>query len=169
MCTRSAARRSARTTIVRRLSPCIGSVFEHAYSEPSAPSILPPTTMAAWSSSLQRCAARLHRRYRQRMLVREDMQFFAPAPVSIKDTDAAVQTIAHDPDTSKESSHAKRGRAKRMNPQIGGRFCGVLVLDQCSGRSPPRRASTGLVRWGAKPRADRVGTGGGQRPATHFA
>jgi hypothetical protein len=28
--------------------------------------------------------------------VREDMQFFAPAPVSIEDTDDTVQTIAHD-------------------------------------------------------------------------
>jgi hypothetical protein len=39
--------------------------------------------------------------------VREDMQFFAPAPVSIEDTDAAIQTIAHDLDTSKESSHVR--------------------------------------------------------------
>jgi hypothetical protein len=73
-----------------------GGVFEHAYSAPNALSILPSTTMAAWSSIFTGAPPAYTGVPGNEWFVREDMQFFAPAPVSIKDTDDTVQMIAHD-------------------------------------------------------------------------
>ena len=73
-----------------------GGVFAHAYSEPNALSILPSTTMAAWSSIFTGAPPAYTGVPGNEWFVREDMQFFAPAPVSIKDTSDTVQMIAHD-------------------------------------------------------------------------
>ena len=63
--------------------------------------------MAAWSSVFSGAPPAYTGVTGNEWFVREDMQFFAPAPVLIKDTDDTVQTIEHDLDTSKESSHVR--------------------------------------------------------------
>lgn len=72
------------------------TTFEHAYSAPAAISILPSTTMAAWSSIFTGAPPAYTGVPGNEWFVREDMKFYAPAPVSIQDTDDTVEMIAHD-------------------------------------------------------------------------
>jgi hypothetical protein len=97
---------------------------------------------AAFSSNAYSKLGALGAQRAEHPAMHEDMQFFAPTPVSIEDTDAAVQTIAHDLDTSKESSHV---RIEVVHP--GHLSCAWNV--ETSSGSGPSRSGRPIVR-GAK-------------------
>ena len=61
--------------------------FTHAYSIPNALSILPSTTMAAWSSIFTGQPPAQTGVSGNEWFVREQQKFFAPAPVSVTDMD----------------------------------------------------------------------------------
>jgi Type I phosphodiesterase / nucleotide pyrophosphatase len=68
-------------------------VYEHAYSAPNAITILPSTTVAAWSSIFTGATPAYTGVTGNEWFVRQEMRFYAPAPVSVSetdDTDAAV-------------------------------------------------------------------------------
>jgi Type I phosphodiesterase / nucleotide pyrophosphatase len=71
-------------------------VYEHAYSAPDAISILPSTTMAAWSSIFTGEPPAYTGVPGNEWFVREQTQFYAPAPVSIPDTADTERMIASD-------------------------------------------------------------------------
>jgi hypothetical protein len=71
-------------------------VYEHAYSAPDAISILPSTTMAAWSSIFSGEPPAYTGVTGNEWFVREKMQFYAPAPVSITDTADTTKMITED-------------------------------------------------------------------------
>lgn len=71
-------------------------VYEHAYSAPDAISILPSTTMAAWSSIFSGEPPAYTGVPGNEWFVREKMQFYAPAPVSIPDTSDSEKMITED-------------------------------------------------------------------------
>jgi hypothetical protein len=71
-------------------------VYEHAYSAPDAISILPSTTMAAWSSIFSGEPPAYTGVPGNEWFVREKMKFYAPAPVSIEDTDDTTKMITED-------------------------------------------------------------------------
>ncbi|MEA2678372.1 MAG: hypothetical protein QOK03_94, partial [Candidatus Binataceae bacterium] len=73
-----------------------GGLYEHAFSEPNAISILPSTTMAAWSSIFSGEGPAYTGVPGNEWFVREQMQFYAPAPVSIEETDDVLKMIAED-------------------------------------------------------------------------
>jgi hypothetical protein len=73
-----------------------GGVYEHGYSAPDAISILPSTTMAAWSSIFSGEPPAYTGVPGNEWFVREKMQFVAPAPVSIKDTSDSERMITED-------------------------------------------------------------------------
>lgn len=64
-----------------------GGLYEHAYSAPNAISILPSTTMAAWSAIFTGQPTAINGVSGNEWFVREQRMFYAPAPVSIKDED----------------------------------------------------------------------------------
>src|SRR5271163_1415088 len=71
-------------------------LYEHAYSAPNAVSILPSTTIAAWSSIFTGAPPAQNGVPGNEWFVREDMKFYAPVPVSIEDMDdnrAMITTI----------------------------------------------------------------------------
>jgi hypothetical protein len=66
-------------------------LFSHGYAVPNAISILPSTTMAAWASVFTGQPPAQTGVPGNEWFVREQMRFFAPAPVSVPDT---AQTFA---------------------------------------------------------------------------
>jgi Type I phosphodiesterase / nucleotide pyrophosphatase len=70
-----------------------GGVYENAYSAPNAISILPSTTMAAWSAIFTGTPTAYNGVPGNEWFVREQMTFYAPAPVSIEDTDDVYKTL----------------------------------------------------------------------------
>jgi predicted AlkP superfamily pyrophosphatase or phosphodiesterase len=62
-------------------------LYEHAYSVPNAVSILPSTTIAAWSAIFTGAPPAWNGVPGNEWFVREDMKFFAPVPVSVEEMD----------------------------------------------------------------------------------
>jgi len=62
-------------------------LYEHAYFVPNAVSILPSTTIAAWSSIFTGAPTAWNGVAGNEWFVREDMKFFAPVPVSVEEMD----------------------------------------------------------------------------------
>ena len=58
-------------------------VYEHAYSAPNAITILPSTTVAAWSSIFTGATPAYTGVPGNEWFVREEMRFYAPAPVKV--------------------------------------------------------------------------------------
>ena len=67
--------------------------FAHGYSVPNALSILPSTTVAAWSSIFTGKPPAQTGVPGNEWFVREQRQFFAPAPVSISDMEDFSKTL----------------------------------------------------------------------------
>jgi hypothetical protein len=64
-----------------------GGLYEHAYSVPNAVSILPSTTIAAWSAIFTGAPTAWNSVSGNEWFVREDMKFYAPVPVSVAEMD----------------------------------------------------------------------------------
>ena len=62
-------------------------LYQHAYSVPDAVSILPSTTIAAWSSIFTGAPTAWNGVPGNEWFVREDMKFYAPVPVSVEEMD----------------------------------------------------------------------------------
>lgn len=62
-------------------------LYEHAYSAPNTVSILPSTTIAAWSAIFTGAPPAWNGVPGNEWFVREDMKFFAPVPVSVEEMD----------------------------------------------------------------------------------
>jgi Type I phosphodiesterase / nucleotide pyrophosphatase len=62
-------------------------LYEHAYSAPNAVSILPSTTVAAWSSIFTGAPPAQTGVPGNEWFVREEMKFYAPVPVSVEEMD----------------------------------------------------------------------------------
>ncbi len=73
-----------------------GGVYEHAYSAPNAISILPSTTIAAWSSIFTGATPAYTGVTGNEWFVREEMRFYAPAPVSVTETDDTYAAVTDD-------------------------------------------------------------------------
>jgi hypothetical protein len=64
-----------------------GGLYEHAYSAPNAVSILPSTTVAAWSAIFTGAPTAWNGVPGNEWFVREEMKFYAPVPVSVEEMD----------------------------------------------------------------------------------
>ncbi|HKN01237.1 MAG TPA: alkaline phosphatase family protein [Candidatus Binataceae bacterium] len=64
-----------------------GGLYEHAYSAPNAISILPSTTIAAWSAIFTGAPTAWNGVSGNEWFVREEMKFYAPVPVSVEEMD----------------------------------------------------------------------------------
>src|SRR5208283_4544203 len=64
-----------------------GGLYEHAYSVPNAVSILPSTTIAAWSAIFTGAPTAWNSVSGNEWFVREEMKFYAPVPVSVEEMD----------------------------------------------------------------------------------
>jgi len=64
-----------------------GGLYEHAYSVPNTVSILPSTTIAAWSAIFTGAPTAWNGVSGNEWFVREDMKFYAPVPVSVAEMD----------------------------------------------------------------------------------
>src|SRR5271157_5270163 len=64
-----------------------GGLYEHAYSVPNAVSILPSTTIAAWSAIFTGAPTAWNGVAGNEWFVREEMKFYAPVPVSVAEMD----------------------------------------------------------------------------------
>ena len=62
-------------------------LYEHAYSVPNAVSILPSTTIAAWSAIFTGAPTAWNGVAGNEWFVREEMKFYAPVPVSVQEMD----------------------------------------------------------------------------------
>ncbi len=71
-------------------------VYEHAYSAPNALTILPSTTVAAWSSIFTGATPAYTGVTGNEWFVREEMRFYAPAPVSVEETDDTRAAVTDD-------------------------------------------------------------------------
>src|SRR5262245_28688897 len=71
-------------------------LYEHAWSAPSAISILPSTTISAWSSIFTGAPPAYHGVPGNEWFVREEMRFYAPAPVSVAETDDTRRMVTED-------------------------------------------------------------------------
>lgn len=71
-------------------------VYEHAYAVPGVLSVLPSTTLAAWSSVFTGRPAGQHGVPGNEWFAREEGRFYAPAPVSITEAGDAVKVYAED-------------------------------------------------------------------------
>ena len=71
-------------------------LYEHAWSAPNAISILPSTTIAAWSSIFTGAPPAFDGVPGNEWFVRQEMHFYAPAPVSVTETDDTVKMISDD-------------------------------------------------------------------------
>ncbi len=67
--------------------------FEHGYSVPDAASILPSTTMAAWSSIYTGEPPARTGVPGNEWFARDEMRFYAPAPVSVTENDHTVKML----------------------------------------------------------------------------
>src|SRR5258708_24196360 len=68
-------------------------VYTHAYSVPNALTILPSTTVAAWSSIFTGATPPYTGVPGHEWFVREEMRFYAPAPVSVDETDDTYAAV----------------------------------------------------------------------------
>lgn len=73
-----------------------GGVYEHAYSAPNAISILPSTTIAAWSSIFTGATPAYTGVTGNEWFVRDEMRLYAPAPVSVDETDDTYAAVTDD-------------------------------------------------------------------------
>ena len=64
-----------------------GGLYEHAYSVPNTVSILPSTTIAAWSAIFTGAPTAWNSVSGNEWFAREEMKFYAPAPVSVSEMD----------------------------------------------------------------------------------
>ena len=64
-----------------------GGLYEHAYSVPNAVTILPSTTIAAWSAIFTGAPTAWNGVPGNEWFVREEMKFYAPVPVSVEEMD----------------------------------------------------------------------------------
>jgi len=64
-----------------------GGLYEYAYSVPNAISILPSTTIAAWSAIFTGAPTAWNGVPGNEWFVREQMKFYAPVPVSVQEMD----------------------------------------------------------------------------------
>ena len=64
-----------------------GGLYEHAYSVPNTISILPSTTIAAWSAIFTGAPTAWNGVPGNEWFVREQMKFYAPVPVSVEEMD----------------------------------------------------------------------------------
>src|SRR6267142_993060 len=71
-------------------------VYTHAYSAPNALTILPSTTVAAWSSIFTGATPPYTGVPGNEWFVREEMRFYAPAPVSVDETDDTYAAVTDD-------------------------------------------------------------------------
>jgi predicted AlkP superfamily pyrophosphatase or phosphodiesterase len=71
-------------------------LYEHAFAAPGVLSILPSTTMAAWSSVFSGEPPARTGVPGNEWFVREEMKFYAPAPVSVTGTEQAVEIYSDD-------------------------------------------------------------------------
>lgn len=71
-------------------------VFEHGYSAPNAISILPSTTVAAWASIFTGAGPAYTGVTGNEWFTRPEMRFYAPVPVSVRDTDDNRRAITDD-------------------------------------------------------------------------
>src|SRR5690348_6311953 len=62
-------------------------LYEHAYSVPNTVSILPSTTIAAWSAIFTGAPTAWNGVPGNEWFVREEMKFYAPVPVSVEEMD----------------------------------------------------------------------------------
>ncbi len=62
-------------------------LYEHAYSVPNAVTILPSTTIAAWSAIFTGASTAWNGVPGNEWFVREEMKFYAPVPVSVPEMD----------------------------------------------------------------------------------
>ena len=72
------------------------NVYTHAYSVPNALTILPSTTVAAWSSIFTGATPPYTGVTGNEWFVREEMRFYAPAPVSVEETDDTYAAVTDD-------------------------------------------------------------------------
>jgi hypothetical protein len=73
-----------------------GGLYEHAYSVPNTVSILPSTTIAAWSAIFTGSPTAWNGVPGNEWFVREDMKFYAPVPVSVAEMDDNRAMILED-------------------------------------------------------------------------
>jgi hypothetical protein len=73
-----------------------GGLYEHGYSVPDAVSILPSTTIAAWSAIFTGSPTAWNGVSGNEWFVREDMKFYAPVPVSVAEMDDNRAMILED-------------------------------------------------------------------------
>ncbi len=71
-------------------------LFGHAYAVPGVLTILPSTTVAAWTALFTGEPAARNGVPGNEWFVREEMRFYAPAPVSVTDHEDAVRTYTDD-------------------------------------------------------------------------
>ena len=64
-----------------------GGLYEHAYSVPNTVAILPSTTIAAWSAIFTGAPTAWNSVSGNEWFAREEMRFYAPAPVSVSEMD----------------------------------------------------------------------------------
>ena len=64
-----------------------GGLFEHAYSVPNTVTILPSTTIAAWSAIFTGAPTAWNSVSGNEWFAREEMKYYAPAPVSVSEMD----------------------------------------------------------------------------------
>src|SRR5215469_700850 len=76
-----------------------GGLYEHAYDLPNTVSILPSTTIAAWSAIFTGSPTAWNGVPGNEWFVREDMKFYAPVPVSVAEMDDNRAMIHEDLDT----------------------------------------------------------------------
>jgi Type I phosphodiesterase / nucleotide pyrophosphatase len=73
-----------------------GGLYEHAYSVPNTVTILPSTTIAAWSAIFTGAPTAWNGVSGNEWFVREDMKFYAPVPVSVSEMDDNRAMILED-------------------------------------------------------------------------
>ena len=73
-----------------------GGLYEHAYSVPNAVTILPSTTIAAWSAIFTGAPTAWNSVSGNEWFVREEMKFYAPVPVSVTEMDDNRAMIIED-------------------------------------------------------------------------
>ncbi|MGA9721048.1 MAG: alkaline phosphatase family protein, partial [Candidatus Binatus sp.] len=73
-----------------------GGLYEHAYSVPNAVTILPSTTIAAWSAIFTGSPTAKNGVPGNEWFVREEMKFYAPVPVSVAEMDDNRAMILED-------------------------------------------------------------------------
>lgn len=94
-------REAARTGLMPHVASLLGAdqgggLYTHAYAVTDALSILPSTTMAAWSSIFTGRPAAETGVLGNEWYVREEMRFYAPGPISVDDHQHTLQIYTED-------------------------------------------------------------------------